>query len=96
MCGCIFALISLASPRLAFIFLWIFTSYVERALPNPLHALAGLIFLPFTSVVYVLVYSPTLGVSGWGWLLVGIAFLIDLGSYGGSAYGNRDYVPRKH
>ena len=90
MCGCIFALLSLLSPRLAFIFLWIFTDLVTRAFDTWIFPLIGLIFLPFTSVIYVLVYNPVSGVSMWGWVFVAIAFLFDLGSYAGSAYSNRE------
>jgi hypothetical protein len=95
MCGCIFALISLASPRLGFLFLWIFTNYVERAFDGFLLPLLGFLFLPFSSVVYVLVYNPVTGVSFWGWVFVVFAFLLDLGSYGGSAYSNRSYVTER-
>lgn len=90
MCGCIFALLSLLSPRLAFIFLWIFTDLVTRAFDTWIFPLIGLLFLPFTSVIYVLVYNPVSGVSTWGWIVIVIAFLFDLGSYAGSAYSNRE------
>lgn len=90
MCGCIFAIFAVLSPRLAFVFLWIFTNLVTRAFDTFIIPLLGVIFVPFTSLVYVLVYSPSYGVSTWGWFWVVLALLLDLASYAGSAYGNKD------
>lgn len=94
MCGCIFAFFSMASPRLGFIFLWIFTQMVDKAFSSFWTALVGLIFLPYTSIIYTLVYYYSGEVTGWGWLWVGIAFLIDLGSYAGSGYTNKNQLNR--
>jgi hypothetical protein len=41
----------------------------------------------------VLVYQPVTGVTGFGWLLVIVGFLIDLGAYGG-VYGRRSRSAR--
>jgi hypothetical protein len=92
MLGCIFALVSLLSPRLGFIALWIFTNTVERSFTNFITPLLGLLFLPYTSIIYVLVNNPEYGVSGIGWFFVVFGFLVDVGSYSGSAYGNRQYI----
>jgi hypothetical protein len=55
--------------------------------------LLGIIFLPFTTLMYVLSYSPVVGVTGWGWFFVVMGLLLDLASYGGSAYSNRGRMP---
>ncbi len=92
--GCIFALGAAAFPRLALLFVWLFTPLVKTAFHGGfLLPLLGIIFLPFTTLIYVLVYSPVYGVTGWGWLWVILAFLLDLGSYSSSAYTNRDRIP---
>jgi hypothetical protein len=83
--GCIFLLIALISPRLAFLILWIATNLVDRAFDSVLVPLLGIVFFPITTLVYVLVYAPVTEVSGLGWVLVGIAFLLDISSYGGAA-----------
>jgi hypothetical protein len=88
-CGCLFALLAVGAPRLGLIFVWIFTDLVTRTFDTFVLPLLGLIFLPWTTVMYVLVYDPVTGVSGLGWPLVFLAFLFDLGSYFGSGYGNR-------
>jgi len=92
--GCLFALCAATFPRLALLFVWLFTPLVERAFHGGFLApLLGIIFLPFTTLIYVLVYNPVYGVTGWGWLWVILAFLFDLGAYSGSGYTNRDRLP---
>ena len=87
-CGCLFALLAIVSPRLAFIVVWLATDLVDQAIGGFILPLLGLIFLPFTTLFYVLVYDPA-GLSAWGWFLVIIGFILDLGAYGGSSYSNR-------
>jgi hypothetical protein len=87
--GCLLVLVAAISPRLALVLVWIFTNLVDRAFEGFLLPLLGLIFLPLTTLIYVLAYSPLTGVSGWGWFFVILAVLVDLGSYGGGAYSRR-------
>jgi hypothetical protein len=87
--GCLLALLAAISPRLALVLVWIFTNLVDRAFEGFLLPLLGLIFLPLTTLVYVLAYRPVTGVSGWGWFFVVLAVLFDLGSYGGGASSRR-------
>ena len=84
--GCLLALLAAISPRLALILVWIFTNLVDRAFEGFLLPLLGLIFLPLTTLVYVLAYRPVTGVTGWGWFFVIVAVLFDLGSYGGGVF----------
>ncbi len=91
-CGCIFALLAAFSPRLAFLVIWLATDLVDQAFGGFILPLLGLMFLPFTTLFYVLVYDPA-GLSLWGWLLVLLGFLFDLSAYGGSSYGRRDQAP---
>ncbi len=53
----------------------------------------GIIFLPFTTLMYVLVYNPLVGVTGWGWLWVFFGLVLDISSYSSSAYTNRNRMP---
>jgi hypothetical protein len=57
--------------------------------PTRLLPLLGLIFLPLTTLVYVLAHRPAVGVTGWGWFFVVLAVLFDLGSYGGGVFSRR-------
>ena len=88
-CGCLFAFVAVFSPRLAFLIVWLWTDMVSDAFGGFLLPFLGFLLLPFTTLFYVLVYDPA-GLSLWGWLLVLLGFLLDLGAYGGSGYTNRD------
>jgi len=93
-CACLFALGAAFFPRLALLFVWLFTPLVNRAFHYTfLLPLLGIIFLPFTTLMYVLVYNPAVGVIGWGWFWVILGFLLDISSYGSSAYSNRNRIP---
>ena len=68
--------------RLALLFIWFLTPLVDRAFHGGwLLPLLGIIFLPLTTLVYVLVYYISGGVTGWGWLWVVLALLLDLGAH---------------
>jgi hypothetical protein len=87
--GCLLALLAVLSPRLALLLLWLFTNLVDRAFQGVLLPALGLIFVPATTLLYVLAYQPVVGVSGWGWFLVLVGLLIDLGSVIGGLLGRR-------
>lgn len=52
----------------------------------------GLFILPWTTMAYLLV-APG-GLNGADWLWLGLAVVLDLASYSGSAYGNKSRIPR--
>jgi len=80
------ALLGMASPRLVLLATWLFTSRVAIAFHHGLFLpVLGLLFLPFTTLMFVLAYAPGSGVRGIGWLFVVLGFLVDLGSHGGGA-----------
>jgi hypothetical protein len=54
---------------------------------------AGFLLLPWTTLMYTIVWQVGVGVDGWNWLWVGLALVCDIASYSGSAYGNRDRIP---
>jgi uncharacterized membrane protein len=47
--------------------------------------LLGIIFLPFATLIYLLLYTPGRGLSGWDWFWVVLAALLDIGHWGASA-----------
>lgn len=87
--GCLIVLMSLIGPRVALGFTWLFTNLVDRAFESFVVPLLGLIFLPWTTFLYVLVYNPTEGVSFFGWVIVVLGLLADLGSYTAGARNRR-------
>lgn len=92
---CFLTLFMLFGPRLAGIFWWIAQPlrWVGQvgAFDTWLWPVLGLVFLPFTTLMYVAI-APG-GIGGWDWLWMGIAVLADVGSYGGGGYGNRQRIP---
>lgn len=93
MCACLFAVLAAFSPRVAFLLVWAFTDYVKIAYSGILLPILGVVFLPFTTLIYVLVYDPVAGISGWGWFMMVFAFLLDLSAYAGSVYSNKHRIP---
>jgi len=90
--GCLFALIALLSPRLGVFLLWAFTNYVNLAFHGGWFLpAAGLLFAPWTTLFYVLVYAPVGPVHVAGWILVGTGVCLDLGSWTQAA-ANRNAV----
>jgi hypothetical protein len=80
--GCLVFLVILAMPRFVMVMLWLFSDYLSRAFEGWLLPLAGFFLLPTTTLAYSVVENETLGMRGWGGLLLVIAVLIDLGSFG--------------
>jgi hypothetical protein len=93
-CGCLLVLLGSAFPRVALVLTWIFTSRVDIAFHGGvLLPLAGLVFLPYTTLFWVIAYAPITGVQGFGMILVGFGVLLDLAQWlGGGNEGRRRYV----
>lgn len=84
--GCLFALISAFSARLALFLVWVFTDRLSVAFRSGWEGVIGFIFLPYATLFYALVYQPHKGVDPFGWVLVALGILLDLSS---SAFGSR-------
>ena len=55
-------------PRFALLLWWIFGDKVDAATSSFIWPFLGLLFLPWTTLAYVLAWGPLHGVSGLGWL----------------------------
>jgi hypothetical protein len=80
---CLLVLIGLFSPRLAIFLLAIFTNDLSRAFDSWLVPLLGFFLLPWTTLVYTLLWTTSRHVNGIEWVLVAAAFLLDVGVVGG-------------
>lgn len=92
---CFFTTLLFFGPRLAFLIYWlVWPVRVAAVLNTWIWPLLGLIFLPWTTLMYVIVASPGpgTGLIGFDWLWMGLAFLADLAGYAGGAQ-NRKRVP---
>lgn len=88
--ACLFALFAGFAPRLALLFLWLFTPLVTRASSTIIGPLIGLIFLPLTTLMYTLTWRPGFGVTGFAWFWVFMGLLLDVLAYSSSGYANRN------
>ena len=83
--GCLLIILTGLAPRLAAVLFWIFRpERWDRAFDGSwLWPLLGVLFLPVTTIVWVLV-APG-GVASFDFLWLGIAVFLDLGSTARSA-----------
>jgi hypothetical protein len=83
-------------PRVALFLWWIFGDRVDAAFDSWIWPLLGLIFLPWTTLAYLLVWSSVGGVSGGEWIVVALGFLVDVLTYSSRAAGNRYQASRAY
>jgi len=76
-------------PRIALFLWWIFGDKVDAAFDSWIWPLLGLVFLPWTTLAYVLMWSPVTGVEGWEWLVVALGFAGDIATYSSRAAKSR-------
>jgi hypothetical protein len=76
-------------PRIALLAWWIFGDRVELAFDSWVWPLLGLIFLPWTTLAYLIVWSPIVGVDGGEWIIVALGFLADVVTYTSRAAASR-------
>jgi hypothetical protein len=69
-------------PRIALLAWWIFGDKVDAAFSTWVWPLLGLLFLPWTTLMYVIAWGPLNGVSDAGWLLVALGVGLDVATYG--------------
>ena len=79
-------------PRLAVILVWIFGDRVDFAFDSWIWPLLGVIFLPWTTLAYLITWDPA-GVDVWEWLLILIGFVIDVASYSARSAAKRYQRP---
>ena len=91
---CIFAILVFLGPRAMIAFWWL----VDQTRWNIVYdtfifPFIGFLVLPWTTLMYTLVWQANGGVNGWNWLWIVLSVFADIASYSGSAYGNRDRIP---
>jgi hypothetical protein len=87
-------MLAVSFPRIGLLIMWVFTSWVEIAFDdNWFWALLGLIFLPFATLMYVIVEVATVGdINFGGWLLIGVGALMDVSHWSQLIYNRRNGV----
>ena len=89
---CLFTILFLLGPRAAGIVWWIAQpARWDAAFSTVLWPILGVIFAPWTTMMWVLV-APR-GVNGIDWLWVVLAVLADVAFWSGGAWRNRGRMP---
>ena len=83
--GCLVLILFGLSPRLGVIFVWLVSDWVERAFNDGfVLPLLGIIFLPWTTALYVIGYVIVDAAAPWGILGIIIGLFLDVALHAGS------------
>lgn len=89
---CLLAVFMLAGPRIGILIWWLVDqSRWEEAFGNFAWAFLGFLFLPWTTLMFVLV-APDGNIVGFDWAWLALSLMSDLSAYGSSRYGRRDFA----
>ena len=88
---CFVIVLGLLGPRIAFVFAWLATDRVTSAFQgNWIIPLLAVLFLPWTGLAYVFAWAPLgTGVTGIGWAVVALGFILDIATYSSRAAQRR-------
>jgi hypothetical protein len=96
---CILAVLALFGPRIILLGIWLFNNpYISVGIANSfIIQCLGFLFLPWTLLAYVFAFNYTpgadlLGLTTTGVIIVILGLVLDILSYSGSGYGNRDRI----
>jgi hypothetical protein len=82
MIGCLIFLISLITPRLVIIGMWLFGDYLHQAYQTVLWPVLGFLFAPLTTLAYAFGQNHGGEIGGLYLVLLVLAVLVDLGLLG--------------
>lgn len=90
--GCLFVLFAAFAPRLIVVFAWIARpAYFDAVFDTWIFPLLGLLFLPFTTLMWLLLGAPPESIEGFDWFWIFLAVLLDLSHYA-NTYSQRGAV----
>jgi hypothetical protein len=93
--GCLFAIFAGLFPRLALFIVWVARpALVAAAFSTWLVPLLGIIFLPFATLMYVILYTPGFGLAPLEWFWVVLAGVLDLAHLGAGIARRRELMGR--
>jgi membrane-bound ClpP family serine protease len=87
--SCLFTIFVVVFPRIALLFLFLFTHYLGRAYHGLILPLVGFIFLPLTTLTYAWMVNTGRPTEGGNLLILIIAVVIDLGGLSSGEYHRR-------
>jgi hypothetical protein len=86
---CLVLIVFLAFPRIALVWLFLTSNYLQRAYHGLLLPLIGFLFLPLTTLAYAWMTNTRQPIAGINLLILVIAIVIDLGGLSGGEYHRR-------
>jgi hypothetical protein len=79
---CIALLAAGIGPRIALFFWWIFGDKPDAAIDSWIWGVLGFLFLPWTTFMYIVAWSPVVGIDGfWDYVIVGLGIALDIATY---------------
>lgn len=90
--GCFLAMAAAFVPRVVLIIMWIFGWRINAAFDTFIWPLLGLIFAPYTTIMFVLTWSPVTGIAGWDWVWIAMGVVLDIMKWS-QMVNNRKQVP---
>ena len=87
--GCLLAFSIAVAPRVVLVLAWIFSDRWPIVWQGDwVVPLLGILFLPFTTIMYLLTWTYTGGIEGWDWMWILLGLMLDLSKWFG-LWGNR-------
>jgi hypothetical protein len=76
--GCLLAFSAAVAPRVVLILAWIFSDRWDTVWQGDwIMPLLGIIFLPYTTIMYLLTWTLVGGIEGWDWLWIILGLFLD-------------------
>lgn len=90
--GCLLAFTIVLAPRVILILAWLFSERWDVVWGGTwLWPLLGILVAPYTTVMYILSWSPA-GIVGWDWMWIFLGVLLDIMKWG-QVLQNRNSIP---
>ena len=92
---CLFAMIAGMFPRLGTFIVWLARPNLFSQAFNGswFWPILGIVFLPFTTLMYVILWSPGIGLTTYDWFWLIMAVVIDAMHWSSTVYSNRKQIP---
>ena len=88
---CLFTTLMFLGPRAGILVWWLISpARWNLAFDSFIWPLLGFLFLPWTTLMYVIIFPS--GITGFDWIWLGLGVLADIGMYAGGGYGNKDKI----
>ena len=85
---CLFTTLMFLGPRAGILVWWLISpARWNLAFDSFIWPLLGFLFLPWTTLMYVIIFPS--GITGFDWIWLGLGVLADIGMYAGGGYGNK-------